>query len=93
MQVEHLESRIVALESALEARGVEVHCVSRAAQEEAVFVGRICCDTGEVQRLSRRVVVANGPGCRWGATQCSAGVAASDLPLLGLLSSARCSSG
>ncbi len=45
-QVEHLERRITALEDAVEAQGIEVHSVSHAAQDQAVFVGRICCDTG-----------------------------------------------
>ena len=44
--MEHLERRIIGLEEALEARGLELTSVARAAQDQTVFVGRVCCDTG-----------------------------------------------
>lgn len=52
-QVERLERRINALEDAVEAAGLDVHSVARAAQEEAIFVGRICCDAGEAGQQAR----------------------------------------
>ena len=55
-QVDYLERRITQLEDAVEAQGLEVHCVSRAAQDQAIFVGRVCCDTGK-QKSAR----ARGP--------------------------------